>query len=231
MEGKGKEFDYSKYEHWIDPNEVQPYERNAKDHPKRQVNNIANSIHRFGWQQDTCITSDNVVVIGHGRRLAAIKLGCMMPYHRIDKKADDLTEEDIRELRLIDNMLNESPWNLGMKALESMDLSFEGFDLLDVTEEIEAAEKKEQEKRVAELELKAFEHYDYIVFVFRNQFDWLNALGEFNIQRVDAGYGNTKKIGIGRVLDGAVLLRKIQHQDSDSVEESLDEAEDDTTAT
>lgn len=83
----GKEFDHSKYQNWIDPNEVIPYERNAKIHDEKQVANIANSIHRFGWQQDTVLTSDNVLVIGHGRRLAALNLGCEMPYHRIDKKS------------------------------------------------------------------------------------------------------------------------------------------------
>lgn len=48
------------------------------------------------------LTSDNVLVIGHGRRLAALEIGCEMPFHRIDKTADELTDEDIRELRIFD---------------------------------------------------------------------------------------------------------------------------------
>ena len=80
--------DHSKYPNWIDPSECVPYAKNAKEHTEKQISNIANSIKRFGWQQDVVITADNVLVIGHGRRLAAIKLGCMMPYHRIDKNAD-----------------------------------------------------------------------------------------------------------------------------------------------
>jgi hypothetical protein len=125
----GKEFDHSKYQNWIDPNEVKPYERNAKIHDEQQVANIANSIHRFGWQQDTVLTSDNVLVIGHGRRLAALKLGCSMPYHRIDKKADEVTDEDIRELRLADNLTNsETGYDFDIGAEEIADLSFDGFD-------------------------------------------------------------------------------------------------------
>ena len=73
---KSKANDHSKYQNWIDPNEVTPYERNAKKHDDKQIRNIVNSIKRFGWQQDTVITTDNVLVIGHGRRLAALKLGC-----------------------------------------------------------------------------------------------------------------------------------------------------------
>lgn len=125
----GKEFDHSKYQNWIDPNEVKPYERNAKIHDEKQVANIANSIHRFGWQQDTVITRDGVLVIGHGRRLAALKLGCEMPYHMIDKKADEVTDEDIRELRLADNLTNsETGYDYGVLDLEIEDLDFDGFD-------------------------------------------------------------------------------------------------------
>lgn len=126
---KGKEFDKSKYQNWIDPAQVKPYERNAKIHTEKQIDNIANSIRRFGWQQDTVLTADNVLVIGHGRRLAALKLGCEMPYHRIDKTADDLTDADIRELRIADNQTNAET-GMDFEALEAEleDLSFDGFD-------------------------------------------------------------------------------------------------------
>lgn len=126
---KNKAFDHSKYQSWIDPNEVVPYERNAKKHDEKQIRNICNSIRRFGWQQDTVITGDNVVVIGHGRRLAALQLGCEMPYHRIDKTADEVTDEDIRELRIADNQTNaETGWDWGNLEIEMSDLDFSGFE-------------------------------------------------------------------------------------------------------
>ena len=126
---KSKAFDKSKYANWIDPNKVKPYERNAKVHTEKQINNICTSIRRFGWQQDTVITSDNVLVIGHGRRLAAIKLGCEMPYHVIDKTADELTDEDIRELRIADNQTNaETGLDFSVLDEEIGDLDFDGFD-------------------------------------------------------------------------------------------------------
>lgn len=125
---KSKAFDHSKYALWIDPNEVVPYEQNAKNHDEKQVRNIANSIKRFGWQQDTVITSDNVLVIGHGRRLAALQLGCEMPYHMIDKTADELTDKDIRELRIADNQTNaETGYNYDLLEIEIDDLEFDGF--------------------------------------------------------------------------------------------------------
>ena len=129
MGGKNRAFDHSKYQLWIDPNELTPYGKNAKIHTEKQIKNIANSIKRFGWQQDVVITTDKVLVIGHGRRLAAIELGCEVPYHVIDKTADELTDKDIRELRIADNKTNsETGYDFEMMEAELADLSFDGFD-------------------------------------------------------------------------------------------------------
>lgn len=126
---KSRAFDHSKYQLWIDPNQVIPYEKNSKIHTDKQVKNIVNSIKRFGWQQDTVLTKDNVLVIGHGRRLAAIEIGCEMPYHVIDKNADDLTDEDIRELRIADNQTNaETGFDFDILGEDIEGLDFEGFD-------------------------------------------------------------------------------------------------------
>lgn len=113
---------------WVDPNELIPYEKNAKIHDEKQIRNIANSIKRFGWKQPGVITEDDVIVIGHGRQEAAIKLGCRMPVIRIDKKAEELTDDDIRELRLADNITNESPWDFELKETEMSQLEFDGFE-------------------------------------------------------------------------------------------------------
>lgn len=121
-------FDTRHYEQWRDPHDLIPYQLNAKTHDEKQVRNIANSIRRFGWQQEAVITQDNVLVIGHGRRLAALEIGCMMPVKVIDKEADQLTDEDIRELRIADNKTNESPWDYELLQEDMDGLSFEGFD-------------------------------------------------------------------------------------------------------
>lgn len=144
-----KAFDKSKYALWINPADVKPYERNVKQHDEKQIRNIVNSIKRFGWQQDTVITSDNVLVIGHGRRLAALKIGCEMPYHVIDKTADELTDEDIRELRIADNQTNaETGFDFEMLGVEISDLDFAGFDFdFSVGEE----DGQEQEAEAAEV--------------------------------------------------------------------------------
>ena len=110
---------------------LRPYEKNAKTHPAEQVSRIARSIEEFGWQQPLVIDKDNVVVIGHGRLMAAKKLG-------LEKvpvvKADNLTDEQIRALRLADNKTAESSWDDGLLRLSldeitDIDMTDFGFNL------------------------------------------------------------------------------------------------------
>lgn len=104
----------------INPNDVTLYENNAKYHPKVQVNQIAESIKRFGFRQPVVIDKNGVVVIGHGRVLAARQLGLTeIPCAR----ADDLTDEQIRALRLADNRTNESKWKERALKFELLELS------------------------------------------------------------------------------------------------------------
>jgi hypothetical protein len=61
--------------------------------------------------------------------MAALQIGCEMPYHVIDKTADELTDEDIRELRIADNQTNaETGMDWDTLEAELADLSFDGFD-------------------------------------------------------------------------------------------------------
>lgn len=110
---------------WREVNTLVPYAKNAKLHDEKQIENVANSIRRFGWKQPLVVDRDGVVVIGHCRLAAAKKLGlktvpCVV--------ADDLSEEDVRELRIADNKTNESPWDYEALEAEIEDLSFEGFE-------------------------------------------------------------------------------------------------------
>ena len=100
--------------------DIRPYEKNAKKHPEEQVEHIANSIREFGWQQPLVVDKDNILVIGHGRLLAAKKLGLeQVPVVR----ADQLTEQQIAALRLADNKTNESEWDVDLLDMELEDIS------------------------------------------------------------------------------------------------------------
>lgn len=122
---------------YLSPGELTPYPANAKKHPAEQVQHIANSIREFGFRQPIVVDADNVVVIGHGRLMAAKALGLdSVPVVR----ADDLTDEQIRALRLADNKTNESEWDFAELEAELAELSMDfdmkefGFDDVQNTE-------------------------------------------------------------------------------------------------
>jgi len=191
---------------------IKPYERNAKKHPKKEIKRLMESIRDYGWTQPIVIDEHNLIIIGHGRRLAAIELGITEVPCKI---YSGLTEKQKKTLRLADNKTNESKWieaflALDLSELDEMDMSRFGFEM--DTEESKANASK---KLYEEMQLKAFEHYDYVVFVFKSQHDWLNVVSHFDLQKVNAGYGETKKVGVGRVLDGKRLLKIIGYSDTD----------------
>lgn len=105
--------------------ELKPYAANSKKHDDKQIANVANSIRRFGWQQPIVIDEHDVVVIGHCRLLAAVRLGLDEVPVTV---ASGLTDEEIRELRIADNKTNESPWDEDMLRVDLDGLDFDGFD-------------------------------------------------------------------------------------------------------
>ena len=110
----------------VNPATLIPYENNTKVHPPEQVDRIAESIRRFGWQQPIVVDRNNVVIIGHGRLFAAKQLlldTVPVVY------ADNLTEEEAQALRLADNKTNESPWDFGKLEEELAALSISGVDM------------------------------------------------------------------------------------------------------
>lgn len=118
--------------------DLKPYKKNAKKHPKEQVEYIANSIKEFGFTQPVLVDKNNCVVAGHGRILGAKKAGLKeVPTLCLD----DLTEEQIKAYRLADNKLNESDWDSVLLAEELdelnsvLDMEQFGFELAKEIEE------------------------------------------------------------------------------------------------
>ena len=97
------------------PNELIPYEFNNKLHDETQVNRIANSIKEFWFTQPVVIDKNNILIIWHWRLEAAKKLGIeSIPTLQMN----DLTETQVKKLRILDNKLNEIDYDLANLKLE-----------------------------------------------------------------------------------------------------------------
>ena len=215
---KNRAFDHWHYTDWRKPEELIPYEKNTKIHDEKQIKNLVTSLKRFGWQQDCVVTSDNVLVIGHGRRLAAMRIGCEIPVHVIDKKAEELTDKDIRELRIADNQTNsETGYDFDLMTEELEGLDFDGFDFDFLGDEKDSGEKEEEIKGEIKFTEVLDEENNYIVLKFGSTVDWIQLQSIFDLPTVKL-YSTRKdgknkegfnRRGVGRVVDGAEFLNRI----------------------
>lgn len=104
-----------------------PYARNARTHSDAQVAQIAASIREFGFTNPILVDGENGVIAGHGRLLAARKLG-MTEVPTLELA--HLTPAQKRAYVLADNRLALSAgWDAELLRLELGDLQAEGFDL------------------------------------------------------------------------------------------------------
>ena len=100
-----------------------PYARNAKKHPPAQIASIASSIKEFGFNVPVLVDGKNGIIAGHGRVLAAQKLGIeSIPCIRIEH----LSENQKRAYILADNRLSETGggWDEEMLKLEVKDIDW-----------------------------------------------------------------------------------------------------------
>lgn len=104
-----------------------PYARNARTHSEAQVAQIAGSIREFGFNNPVLVDGANGIIAGHGRVLAARKLGLtQVPVIELSH----LTEAQKKAYILADNRLAEQAgWDRDLLALELTDLSDLGIEL------------------------------------------------------------------------------------------------------
>jgi hypothetical protein len=99
----------------IDINKIKPYWRNPRVH--NNTEELKESILRYGFSVPLILDRDNVIIAGHGRYKASISLGltevpCIV--------REDLTPQQAKELRLVDNKISELSHIDQDKALQEM---------------------------------------------------------------------------------------------------------------
>ena len=128
--------------------ELKPYEKNPRKNDDA-VQYVAKSIEQFGFKVPMVIEQDGTIVCGHTRFKAARELGldevpCII--------ADDLTPDQIRAFRLVDNKVSElATWDnerlqIELDDIEGIDMAGFGFavDDVDIDQLFDGKEKKEK---------------------------------------------------------------------------------------
>ena len=97
-----------------------PNQRNARTHPKRQLEQIVASIREFGFTNPILIDPDGAIIAGHGRLLAA-KAMALADVPTIT--LEELSEAQKRALRLADNKIAlGAGWDVDLLQLELAEL-------------------------------------------------------------------------------------------------------------
>ena len=105
--------------------DIKPYPKNAKKHDAKQIKQVAKSIEEFGFNQPIVVDKSGVIIKGHGRREAAMRLGMS----RVPVIVQDLTEHEAMAARIADDKVAESEWDNDFLKFEIGTLSRADFDL------------------------------------------------------------------------------------------------------
>ncbi|MCG3181400.1 MAG: hypothetical protein BIFFINMI_03793 [Phycisphaerae bacterium] len=106
--------------------DVKPYEKNPRINDAA-VDAVAASLKEFGFRQPIVVDAEGVIIVGHTRLKAALKLGlAKVPVH----VAKDLTPAQIKAYRLADNQTATlAEWNMELLPIELKDLQGMDFNL------------------------------------------------------------------------------------------------------
>lgn len=199
---------------------IKPYANNPRNN-NDGVDAVAESIKEFGWQQPIVVDKDNVIIVGHTRYKAAEKLGLKSVPIVV---ADNLSPEQVKAYRLADNKTGElTDWNdkllqSELDGITNIDMADFGFDF----------EKDEDEDLSVEPQYPVSNHLglenNYIVLKFETDIDWLQAQTFFNLEKVRWNKHSKKPhIGVGRVIDGANVIKQLLEQGATLNEKSNDD--------
>lgn len=155
--------------------DLKPYENNPR-HNDASVDAVANSITAFGFRVPVIIDRDNVIIAGHTRHKAALKLGLKsIPCIR----ADDLTPEQVKAFRIADNSAGEaSQWDWDKLQIELADIDL---DMGDFGLEIPEIEPEE----IPDWAGKTQDRVEGILNLGKAQFD---GVGKYDIPVIEPVY-------------------------------------------
>ena len=173
---------------YLPTDQLQMYDGNANIHNAHQIDQIAESIEEFDFSSPILAWHDEngnaVIVAGHGRLMAARKLGIeQLPVVFLDH----MTDEQRRAFTIVENQLTRlSEFDMGTLEVElenitGIDMEQFGLYVADVGEEVESM--FDSEERESKLATELDERKEYIVIRIDNDVDWAQAQTLFGLEK------------------------------------------------
>ena len=165
---------YCAHTRLIDPNTLKPNPANPNRHSAHQIALLASIIQEQGWRNSITLSKrSGMIVRGHGRLEAALLIGCeSVPVDEQDyaseaeELADLLADNRLAELAELD----EGDLKRLLKSIQESDPSFDleltGFAEDEIRKLFDAEDPAEEMEIIPRMECQAFEHHDYLVFMF-----------------------------------------------------------------
>jgi hypothetical protein len=203
----------------VDPATLKPNPANPNRHSAHQIQILAAIIQEQGWRAPITVSKrSGLIVRGHGRLEAALLMGCdKVPVDEQDyaneaeELADLLADNRLSELAELDEADLKKVIEKLREADPSFDVELTGFMEDEIAKLFAEEDVEDALETVPRMECQAFEHHDYLVFMFHDLRDWMLALQGMGVVEVDYSISRTsKRIGIGRVLNGKRLLQLLQ---------------------
>jgi hypothetical protein len=219
--------------------DLQLDERNANQGTDRGEFALRESLIRFGVGRGVLADRNGKLIGGNKTRQALAALGeevqvitvpatgnTLVVTQRVDLDLDDPDDPTARELAIADNRVAELDlaWD-AQRIAEASDLDLAAFFhqheldaiLNAVEEEAEQEDQDDEHDPVPEMEVQPFEHFDYVMLVFRNTWDWAKAVDALGIEERGFSFTSTKgvrhrKVGLCRVIDGRELLSLLEER-------------------
>ena len=200
--------------------DIKPYKNNPRIN-KRAIGVVAESIKEFGFKNPIVVDSNNEIIVGHTRLEASKLLGLEVVPVIV---ADDLSEEQVKAFRIMDNKLSEFAEGDYTKLLEEIeelrnedyDIDLTGFNEAEIGEMIdsfieEEEEKAEENKPELEFTKELLEEYQYVVLYFDNTLDWIKAKSVLGLDTVKAlrSKGNYERVGTRRIIKGNDIIDRL----------------------
>lgn len=179
---------HCKYDELIDPSKLIDHPHNCNTHPRRQLDALVAYIRQTGWRHKVVVSKrSGYIVVGHGRKIAGIEIGCLVPV-----EYQDFADEAEERLHLAaDNKLAElAEIKLDKLEIEVMELAqldipvFDfGFGNISSSETKPSnTEKPKSKSKISMDEIRCFVREDLRMDFFETLRKFAEVFGDTSIQ-------------------------------------------------